>query len=135
MSQAEFDKAAEDVKNLKTKPADDEMLFIYSRYKQATVGDVNTGMLRRSGAGPRSSEQTRQPRTAWDVGPQRQGQVGCLECAERDVQGRCHESVRQQSRRTKEKIRNVGTGFGCQPRMSSKRIIMPCFSNTTDEVK
>ncbi|ELK37040.1 Acyl-CoA-binding protein [Myotis davidii] len=30
------------VKNLKTKPADDEMLFIYSRYKQATVGDVNT---------------------------------------------------------------------------------------------
>ncbi|KAM7105334.1 acyl-CoA-binding protein-like [Molossus nigricans] len=48
MSQAEFDKAAEDVKHLKTKPADDEMLFIYSRYKQATAGDVNTerpGML------------------------------------------------------------------------------------------
>ncbi|KAM6178303.1 acyl-CoA-binding protein [Rhynchocyon petersi] len=46
--QAEFDKAAEDVKHLKTKPADDEMLFIYSRYKQATVGDINTerpGML------------------------------------------------------------------------------------------
>uniref|UniRef100_A0A8C5P008 Acyl-CoA-binding protein n=1 Tax=Jaculus jaculus TaxID=51337 RepID=A0A8C5P008_JACJA len=45
---AEFDKAAEDVKNLKTRPADDEMLFIYSHFKQATVGDVNTerpGML------------------------------------------------------------------------------------------
>ncbi|KAG8509579.1 Acyl-CoA-binding protein [Galemys pyrenaicus] len=39
---AEFDKAAEEVKNLKTKPTDEEMLFIYSHYKQATVGDVNT---------------------------------------------------------------------------------------------
>ncbi|EPY75892.1 acyl-CoA-binding protein [Camelus ferus] len=46
--EAEFEKAAEEVKHLKTKPADDEMLFIYSHYKQATVGDVNTerpGML------------------------------------------------------------------------------------------
>ncbi|KAM8928124.1 acyl-CoA-binding protein-like [Lycaon pictus] len=42
MSQAEFDKATEDVKHLETKPADDEMLFIYSHYKQATIGDVNT---------------------------------------------------------------------------------------------
>ncbi|XP_006893055.1 PREDICTED: acyl-CoA-binding protein-like [Elephantulus edwardii] len=43
MSQADFDKAAEDVKHLKTKPADDEMLF-----KQAAVGAINTerpGML------------------------------------------------------------------------------------------
>nr|XP_060631467.1 acyl-CoA-binding protein [Anolis sagrei ordinatus] len=48
MSQAEFDKAAEEVKKLKTQPIDEEMLFIYSHYKQATVGDVNTerpGML------------------------------------------------------------------------------------------
>ncbi|KAL4616622.1 diazepam-binding inhibitor [Arapaima gigas] len=48
MSQAEFDKAAEEVKQLKAKPADDEMLEIYSLFKQATVGDVNTarpGML------------------------------------------------------------------------------------------
>ncbi|XP_045875856.1 acyl-CoA-binding protein [Meles meles] len=42
MSQAEFEKAAEDVKHLKTKPTDDEMLFIYGHYKQVTVGDVNT---------------------------------------------------------------------------------------------
>ncbi|XP_053454562.1 acyl-CoA-binding protein-like [Nycticebus coucang] len=42
MSQSEFDKATEEVKHLKTKPANDEMLFIYSHYKQATVGDVNT---------------------------------------------------------------------------------------------
>ncbi|KAL8183212.1 UNVERIFIED_CONTAM: hypothetical protein K2H54_023281 [Gekko kuhli] len=42
MSQAEFDKAAEDVKNLKSKPTDQEMLYIYSHFKQATVGDVNT---------------------------------------------------------------------------------------------
>uniref|UniRef100_A0A672RDJ5 Acyl-CoA-binding protein n=1 Tax=Sinocyclocheilus grahami TaxID=75366 RepID=A0A672RDJ5_SINGR len=43
-----FQKAAEEVKHLKTKPADAEMLEIYSLYKQATVGDVNTarpGML------------------------------------------------------------------------------------------
>ncbi|XP_074857012.1 acyl-CoA-binding protein [Carettochelys insculpta] len=48
MSQAEFDKAAEEVKQLKSKPTDEEMLFIYSHFKQATVGDVNTdrpGML------------------------------------------------------------------------------------------
>ncbi|XP_011838828.1 PREDICTED: acyl-CoA-binding protein isoform X3 [Mandrillus leucophaeus] len=47
-TEAEFEKAAEEVKRLKTKPADDEMLFIYGRYKQATVGDINTerpGML------------------------------------------------------------------------------------------
>ncbi|XP_053459786.1 acyl-CoA-binding protein-like [Nycticebus coucang] len=47
-SQTEFDKAAEEVKHFKTKPADDEMLFICSHYKQATMGDVNTeqpGML------------------------------------------------------------------------------------------
>lgn len=42
LSQAEFDKAAEEVKHLKTQPTDEEMLFIYSHFKQATVGDVNT---------------------------------------------------------------------------------------------
>ncbi|KAF7241944.1 Acyl-CoA-binding protein [Varanus komodoensis] len=40
--QAEFEKAAEEVKKLKSQPTDDEMLDIYSHYKQATVGDVNT---------------------------------------------------------------------------------------------
>ncbi|CAJ1078876.1 acyl-CoA-binding protein-like [Xyrichtys novacula] len=39
---ADFDKAAEEVKNLATKPADEEMLQVYSLFKQATVGDVNT---------------------------------------------------------------------------------------------
>lgn len=43
--QAEFQKAAEEVKNLKAKPTDAEMLEIYSLFKQATVGDVNTGEL------------------------------------------------------------------------------------------
>uniref|UniRef100_A0A673T611 Acyl-CoA-binding protein n=1 Tax=Suricata suricatta TaxID=37032 RepID=A0A673T611_SURSU len=42
MSQAEFDTAAEEVKHLKTKPTREEMLFIYSHYKQSTVGDINT---------------------------------------------------------------------------------------------
>ncbi|KAK6166940.1 hypothetical protein SNE40_023536 [Patella caerulea] len=45
---AAFNQAAEDVKKLTKKPEDKEMLEIYSLYKQATVGDVNTerpGML------------------------------------------------------------------------------------------
>ncbi|KAM9323642.1 LOW QUALITY PROTEIN: acyl-CoA-binding protein-like [Pholidichthys leucotaenia] len=45
--QAKFDTAAAEVK-LKVKPTDEEMLLVYSLFKQATVGDVNTarpGML------------------------------------------------------------------------------------------
>ncbi|XP_005180914.1 acyl-CoA-binding protein [Musca domestica] len=42
VSQGEFDKAAEDVKNLKSSPADNDLLELYSLYKQATVGDCNT---------------------------------------------------------------------------------------------
>ncbi|KAM6954918.1 acyl-CoA-binding protein-like [Lycodopsis pacificus] len=41
--QATFDGAAAEVKQLKEKPADEEMLQVYSLFKQATVGDVNTG--------------------------------------------------------------------------------------------
>ncbi|XP_042879858.1 acyl-CoA-binding protein-like [Penaeus japonicus] len=43
-----FNKAAEQVKNLKQQPTDDELKEIYSLFKQATVGDINTerpGML------------------------------------------------------------------------------------------
>ncbi|XP_053327604.1 acyl-CoA-binding protein [Spea bombifrons] len=42
MSQADFDRAAEEVKKLKATPVDQEMLELYALYKQATVGDVNT---------------------------------------------------------------------------------------------
>uniref|UniRef100_A0A8C5QHL6 ACB domain-containing protein n=1 Tax=Leptobrachium leishanense TaxID=445787 RepID=A0A8C5QHL6_9ANUR len=45
---AEFEQAASDVKNLKSKPGDADMLALYGLYKQATCGDVNTvrpGML------------------------------------------------------------------------------------------
>ncbi|CAF2988760.1 unnamed protein product [Rotaria sp. Silwood2] len=42
MSQAAFDKAAEEVKNLSKKPSDDELLKLYGLFKQATVGDTNT---------------------------------------------------------------------------------------------
>lgn len=35
---------AEDVKKVKTQPTDQELLDLYSLYKQAIVGDVNTGM-------------------------------------------------------------------------------------------
>ncbi|GAA6219777.1 acyl-CoA-binding protein [Lates calcarifer] len=40
--QAKFDTAAAEVKQLKAKPTDEEMLQVYSLFKQATVGDVNT---------------------------------------------------------------------------------------------
>lgn len=38
-----FEKAAEEVKNLQTKPQNTELSELYSLYKQATVGDVNIG--------------------------------------------------------------------------------------------
>ncbi|XP_017304059.1 acyl-CoA-binding protein homolog 1 isoform X5 [Diaphorina citri] len=43
MSLDKFNQAAEDVKNLKDTPANDELLEIYGLYKQATVGDNTTG--------------------------------------------------------------------------------------------
>ena len=39
----DFLEAAEIVKTLKSKPNDAEMLELYGLFKQATVGDVNTG--------------------------------------------------------------------------------------------
>ncbi|XP_070823028.1 acyl-CoA-binding protein-like [Chaetodon trifascialis] len=39
---AEFEKVAEDVKNVRTRPSDQELLDLYGLYKQGTVGDVNT---------------------------------------------------------------------------------------------
>ncbi|KAM3857074.1 acyl-CoA-binding domain-containing protein 7-like [Diretmus argenteus] len=41
--QESFEKAAEDVKILKTRPNNGELSEIYGLYKQATVGDVNIG--------------------------------------------------------------------------------------------
>ncbi|KAM4705404.1 acyl-CoA-binding domain-containing protein 7 [Rhinophrynus dorsalis] len=46
--QADFDKAAEDVMKLKSKPTDDELKELYGLYKQSTVGDITIdcpGML------------------------------------------------------------------------------------------
>ncbi|XP_061088335.1 acyl-CoA-binding domain-containing protein 7 isoform X1 [Conger conger] len=40
--QAEFDQVAGDVKKVKTRPEDQELLDLYGLYKQATVGDINT---------------------------------------------------------------------------------------------
>ena len=37
-----FQKAVEDSKALKTKPSNDTLLQLYSLYKQATDGDINT---------------------------------------------------------------------------------------------
>ncbi|KAJ5647510.1 acyl-coA-binding protein [Penicillium lividum] len=38
----QFDQAVLDVKNLKAKPTNDELLELYGLFKQATTGDVNT---------------------------------------------------------------------------------------------
>lgn len=45
MRKAEFDKAVEDIRHLKTKAAGDELLFVYSHYKDVTVGDINIDRL------------------------------------------------------------------------------------------
>nr|XP_054114452.1 acyl-CoA-binding domain-containing protein 7 isoform X2 [Callithrix jacchus] len=39
--QAEFDKAAEEVRKLKARPDDGELRDLYGLYKQATIGDIN----------------------------------------------------------------------------------------------
>ncbi|XP_029047149.1 acyl-CoA binding protein 1 [Osmia lignaria lignaria] len=44
----QFEKAAEEVKELSSQPSDADLLELYSLFKQATVGDCNTarpGML------------------------------------------------------------------------------------------
>ncbi|CAO0796315.1 unnamed protein product [Mucor circinelloides] len=42
MPSAEFNTAAEEVKNLATKPSDNQLLELYGLFKQATVGDNTT---------------------------------------------------------------------------------------------
>ncbi|XP_030640255.1 acyl-CoA-binding domain-containing protein 7 [Chanos chanos] len=39
--QAEFEKYAEDVKKVKSRPTDQELLDMYGLYKQVIVGDIN----------------------------------------------------------------------------------------------
>ncbi|CAB3234675.1 unnamed protein product [Arctia plantaginis] len=39
--QEQFDKAAADVKNLKSLPSDNDLLELYGYFKQATVGDAD----------------------------------------------------------------------------------------------
>ncbi|EFC45268.1 acyl CoA binding protein [Naegleria gruberi] len=40
--QEDFTQAAEDIKKLTSGPTNDDLLLLYSLYKQATVGDCNT---------------------------------------------------------------------------------------------
>ena len=60
----EFQKAAEDVKNLKTRPSDDELLQIYALFKQSTEGDVKT---------PRPGLLDLKGKAKWDVWNERKG--------------------------------------------------------------
>ncbi|XP_006211752.1 acyl-CoA-binding domain-containing protein 7 isoform X2 [Vicugna pacos] len=39
--QGDFDKAADDVRKLKTRPDDEELKVLYGLYKQSVVGDVD----------------------------------------------------------------------------------------------
>jgi diazepam-binding inhibitor (GABA receptor modulating acyl-CoA-binding protein) len=39
---AQFEQAVEEIKNLSDRPSNDTLLQLYSLYKQATEGDVNT---------------------------------------------------------------------------------------------
>ncbi|XP_015420531.1 PREDICTED: acyl-CoA-binding domain-containing protein 7 isoform X2 [Myotis davidii] len=46
--QADFDRAAEDVRKLKARPDDEELKELYGLYKQSVIGDINIecpGML------------------------------------------------------------------------------------------
>ncbi|GAB6030979.1 hypothetical protein CHUAL_007802 [Chamberlinius hualienensis] len=38
----EFNKAAEEVRNLKSSPSNEDLLELYALFKQGSVGDVNT---------------------------------------------------------------------------------------------
>jgi acyl-CoA-binding protein len=42
--QAEFERVADDVKKVKSRPSDQELLDMYGLYKQAIFGDINIGM-------------------------------------------------------------------------------------------
>lgn len=44
----EFNTAAEEVKNLATKPSDNQLLELYGLFKQATVGDNTTCKYKRN---------------------------------------------------------------------------------------
>lgn len=44
MCSQSFEEAAEKVQNLNQTPSDNDLLELYGYYKQATVGDVNTGI-------------------------------------------------------------------------------------------
>ena len=39
----QFNQAAENIKKLTKRPEDEELLELYALYKQATIGDNNTG--------------------------------------------------------------------------------------------
>lgn len=59
-----FNKSAEDVKKLKSSPSNEDLLVLYSLFKQATVGNVNTsrpGLLDMKG------------RAKWDAWKDREG--------------------------------------------------------------
>ncbi|ELW47411.1 Acyl-CoA-binding domain-containing protein 7, partial [Tupaia chinensis] len=41
---ADFDRATEDVRKLKTRPDDEELKELYGLYKQSVVGDIDIGL-------------------------------------------------------------------------------------------
>lgn len=82
------------MKQLKAKPTDEEMLQVYALFKQASVGDVNTGRTAPRGAhatppeaptpaGARLTALMCVCSSSWDAGLHWKSQVGRLGEAER----------------------------------------------------
>ncbi|XP_056142520.1 acyl-CoA-binding domain-containing protein 7 [Lampris incognitus] len=67
---AEFEKMAEDVKKVKTRPTDQELLDLYGLYKQAIVGDINIdkpGMMDMKGKAKWEAWNTRKGKSTEDA--------------------------------------------------------------------
>ncbi|XP_049450872.1 acyl-CoA-binding protein isoform X1 [Epinephelus fuscoguttatus] len=98
--QVNFEKAAAEVKQLKAKPMDEEMLKVYSLFKQASVGDVNTdrpGMFDFTG------------KAKWDAWQQQKDQIGAAVAL---VEWVVHQSEdqRQEQRGRHERVHQPGGG-------------------------
>uniref|UniRef100_A0A8C8LPG5 ACB domain-containing protein n=1 Tax=Oncorhynchus tshawytscha TaxID=74940 RepID=A0A8C8LPG5_ONCTS len=95
--QAEFERVADDVKKVKSRPSDQELLDMYGLYKQAIFGDINIdkpGMLDMKG------------KAKWEAWDSRKETGLCLSCilglyhsptiahcTKWYVQGGCHDSL------------------------------------------
>lgn len=109
LSIKEFLDAADNMKKLKSKPADSELLALYGLYKQATVGDVNTARPRLLDLAGKIFLLSREMSLAKSklnfVSHGRQEQVGRLELAQGNLHRRCREGLRREGQRARRQVR------------------------------